>query len=117
MKKRKATIYDLMRMCDLQDNCAKCPIGEICCAGFAIRKENLDKANETILKWCDEHPIKTRQSEFLKLIPNAAISSTGAINILPCRIEKVAPNPFDCNHCKYSQVDDCEKAYWSEEIK
>ena len=75
---------------------------------------HLDKANEIILKWCEEHPIKTRQSEFLKMFPNVCIYK-GAINICPCTID----SDYDCKSKeKYVDFDctGCKKEYWLAEV-
>ena len=112
-----ATIFDYERMCRTND-CESCPFklsgkGEdVGCADFIIA--NTNKANEIILKWCEEHPIKTRQNEFLKMFPNAGIYK-GAINICPCTIDC----DYDCkNKEKYVDFDctDCKKSYWLTEV-
>lgn len=73
----KATIYDYARMCKaFKNNCGICPMSignngtNELCAKLVMKFP--DKANQIILNWCEEHPIKTRQSEFLKLCPNAS---------------------------------------------
>ena len=116
---KKATIYDYARICNSYNKqCEGCPLGvsnngtEMSC-GFAIM-EVTDKANEIILKWCKEHPIKTRQSEFMKMFPNVGIYK-GAINICPCAIDC----DYDCkNKEKYVDFDctGCKKDYWLAEV-
>lgn len=90
---QKATIFDYARICNSYKQCEACPLGintngtEMSCS-FVIR-EVTDKANEIILKWCEEHPIKTRQSEFLKMFPNAKINEThGVITCCPQKVDK-----------------------------
>ena len=76
----KATIYDYARMCNKVKQCGNCPmlneieVNDLSCRGFIA--EHPDKANEIILKWCEEHPIKTRQSEFLKMFPTRRRETT-----------------------------------------
>lgn len=41
------------------------------CEGMCFQE--IDFAIETVQEWSNEHPIKTRQSEFLKVFPNARI--------------------------------------------
>nr|DAE41499.1 MAG TPA: hypothetical protein [Caudoviricetes sp.] len=117
--KEKATIFDYARMCKKYvTDCESCPLAA------KLNGENMDcqtlvldcpgKANETILKWCKEHPIKTRQSEFMKMFPNVSIYK-GAINICPCAIDC----DYDCkNKEKYVDFDctGCKKAYWLAEV-
>lgn len=74
----------------------------------------LDKTNEIILKWCKEHPVKTRQSEFLKMFPNAGISHKGYLEIEPCNIEK---SLFDNVTCVPRYCEECKKNYWLAEVE
>ena len=69
-----------------------------------------DKANEIILKWCEEHPIKTRQDEFLKMFPNAMLVGE-AVNICPRDID----NQYRADCTKLSCYD-CTKSYWLAEV-
>lgn len=68
----KATIYDYARMCKaFKNNCGICPMSignngtNELCAKLVMKFP--DKANQIILNWCEEHPIKTRQSEIQKI--------------------------------------------------
>lgn len=76
-----------------------------------IQKKKCFIVNKQIPK----KPIKTRQSEFMKMFPNVGIYK-GVITICPCLI--------DCNyerkHCKnYADFDctDCKKDYWLAAVK
>ena len=118
MNSKKATIYDYVRMCMKCGDCEDCPLSyenneiNINCDRFM--QEHLDKANEIILKWCEEHSIKTRQSEFLKMFPNVRIYK-GAIDICPWTIDC----DYDCkNKKKYVDFDctGCKKEYWLAEV-
>lgn len=88
----KATIYDYARMCRTVKTCENCPLcakyngTNLSCDDLLIR--NPDKANEIILKWCKEHPIKTRQSELLKAFPNVPIDIE-TVNICPLDFDKL----------------------------
>ena len=121
---KKATIYDYSRICRFYGNCEKCPLratnnGENIPCSYLIRTLP-DKANEIILKWVKEHPVKTRQSEFLKMFPNAQISSDGVIEITPCAIEKnkhITSNCFCPVAHGFNNCDECRKKYWLAEVK
>lgn len=113
--KEKATIFDYARMCKKHKNCRGCPLSialngmKVVC--LDLIKEYTDKANEIILKWCEEHPIKTRQSEFLKMFPNAELSD---------RIIKICPEEIDIKNsinCGKQSCDTCRKNYWLAEVK
>lgn len=119
MEKEKATLYDYARMCRAHKDCKFCllsygvnKMGVMC---WDMIRDYPDKANEIILKWCEEHPIKTRQSEFLEMFPNADIYK-GAINICPGTIDC----DYDCkNKEKYVDFDctGCKKGYWLAEVE
>lgn len=112
----KATIYDYARMCKFYDDCNDCPLFLKCGALIA---EETDKGNEIILKWCEEHPIKTKQDKFLEMFPNA-MKDGDVINIDPCVVDETLPLASTCWECaKKNNVEDCEecrKNYWLAEV-
>lgn len=104
MKERK-------RMCNSYSVCTEiCPLKKLmdenrltclgCC--FAYPKETV----AIVKKWSAENPIKTRQSEFLKMFPDADIHRNGILEICPRRIEN--SKMFDC----HINCNDCRKEYW-----
>lgn len=101
------------RMCRVID-CDECPFsGEEC---GLIGADNLEERVKTVEKWAAEHPGDTRQSEFLKMFPNAAIKN-GAINIYPCDVDplEIPQNGCYCESIK-GKCDICRKAYWLAEV-
>lgn len=62
-------------------------------------------------QWAAEHPIKTRQSEFLKHYPNAKIFS-GCLNA--CPMDVFGDTEFNCNH---QPCYECKKAFWLAEVE
>lgn len=121
----KATIFDYARMCNSYNECNRCQLYHrnnkmnIKCDDFIT--ENPDKANEIILNWCKEHPIKTRQSEFLKMFPNAEKLSNNVVNVSPCHVDKklfVGLTTIDCIASKgYNCCAQCKKEYWLAEVE
>lgn len=105
------------RMCKKTDLCVDCPaykenIGyDVTCEEFM--NEYPQEYVSCVEKWSAEHPIKTRQGEFLKMFPDAKINSDGVIDIDPCYVDKKIEH-----HCaeKYDSCDDCYKEYWLSEI-
>lgn len=89
--------------CGIHLNCNS-SVGDTC--GTFIRNNPL-KAVEIVQKWSDEHPIKTRQSEFLKLFPDAKITD-GRLNICPKLLDTKIEN------CPTKVCDNCKKEYWLE---
>ena len=115
MKKEKATIEDFARMCNkMRPKCEKCPLGFINNRKCEFCKDLLrgypDKASEIILKWCEEHPIKTRQEKFLEMFPNAKVDINGILVIYPCKLEKDL-------ECRSKHCEECRRNYWSEEAE
>lgn len=112
--KKEATIKDYARMCKSHKDCAKCPIAKAASICHLFIAEQPDKANEIILKWCKEHPIKTRQGELLKAFPNANVPiDFETINICPLDFDK----RFDNEMChSYEDCTACKKEYWLAEV-
>ena len=73
---------------------------------------------EQVEQWAKEHPVKTRQSEFLKQWPDAEISDDG----LPA----IAPGQLNVELLQCESQDDCEERgvcnkcrcdFWLKEIE
>lgn len=114
---KKATIYDYARLCKQFSNCFPCPLNKFCAAQIDVFSNDTDKANEIILKWCEEHPVETRQDRFLKMFPNAKTDSDGIIKILPCSLEEniVTTMPSTCSYI-HGSCNECRKEYWLAEV-
>lgn len=71
------------------------------------------RAVKFVERWDAEHPIKTRQSEFLKLFPGADIDKTdGCLNLNPCSIYKKMRK-----ECEGRKCSECRKAFWLAEVE
>ena len=112
-----------IRMCRTmilgKDGCAACPLYDglrhrCWLATSAMTNTDIDTIEthiDRVIYWANEHPIKTRQSEFLRMFPNAKIGEDdGILCIKPCNIDKSieCPNGKGC--------DDCYRKYWKEEV-
>lgn len=62
-------------------------------------------------QWAAAHPVKTRQSEFLKLFPNAQTDS-GCLNA--CPMDVFGNTGIDCN--KHTCFE-CKKEFWLAEVE
>lgn len=102
------------RFCKATGDCDNCPL---CYGGYDCGDAtfvNPDRAIEIVEKWAAEHPAKTRQSEFLKMFPNAPISHN-TIDICPSKVDvlqkcpKVTPDTL--NMCVF-----CKREYWLAEV-
>ena len=105
------------RMCS-GGNCDKCSLRDgnngtdYGCRAFC---ENYPEVAVAIVeKWSAEHPIKTRQSEFLKMFPNAKFDDNKTIDICPRRVDATIPERPRC----YSLAcHTCRKEYWLAEVE
>ncbi len=101
------------RMCGSTVDCRGCPALEPCNSNGAnpLVAEQWVAAVE---KWAAEHPIKTRQDEFLKLLPNIDLDGGGYINISPCELDtelaSICPDDFVRNCTK------CRREFWMQEV-
>ena len=68
-------------------------------------------------QWAKEHPVKTRQSEFLKIFPNAEIGDDGYPSVAPCQLyknmEEKDKNVVCCKNCGCTE---CRRDFWLAEI-
>lgn len=103
-----------LRMCKNYNECCDCPVShynngskEGCKVFF---KSNPEKYVEIVEKWSSEHPIKTRQSEFLKMFPNVRLNECGSIGICPRDVD------IDFDKCEGGECAKCEKEYWLVEV-
>lgn len=112
------------RMCKAynDDGCKECPAYRYRCG------EEFDGQEEDgvsiVEQWAKEHPVKTRQSEFLKMFPNAHKSLNGVLDICPRKFEPkkyksatpdkvcVNGNVDDEYHC-----DECCRDFWLKELE
>lgn len=114
-------IKEVMRMCEsYDDNCEHCPAKienfcpiSLCRTVMNDMHGNEEKAVSIVEKWSKDHPVKTRQSEFLKMFPNARmvnIERTFCIAHFDSTKVCKASNPSDekCIACRYR--------FWNEEV-
>lgn len=110
-----AVVYvkTLLRMCKNHPVCGGCPLkSKGGC--IAIMFGDMEEAVPIVEQWSKDHPVKTRQSEFLKMFPNADL-----ICLLPCHVEK-DKRPMRCAKYGYLSItcrcDRCRDDYWNEEV-
>ena len=115
------------RMCDsLAPSCIGCEImksvayttdGHGTCREYI--KRHPDEAVAIVERWAKEHPRKTRQSEFLKMFPDAQIFE-GVLKIEPCELIDSKLNSEECHSYDefgLSGCYECRKNYWLEEVE
>lgn len=90
--------------------------GVTCCDDTTNEScERLVNMRRFVERWADEHPAGTRQSEFLKMFPDAKIDDDGILALCP---EAFSPKEIDDEHChKYNKCEECRKDYWLTEVQ
>ena len=101
----------LRRMCN--GECRECEYEKR--SGFAPctvwQYDHPEEAVAIAEQWAAEHPIKTRQSEFLKHYPDAQIDS-GCLNACPMDI--FGDMGINCNK---QTCYECKKEFWLTEVE
>lgn len=96
----------------LSSHCENCVLRLFCRKPYHERtKEDAEKAVTIVEEWMKAHPVKTRQSELLKMFPNTPLGcDSGVITICPAN--------FHASVCKQGvSCDDCCREFWLEEIE
>ena len=110
------------RMCEaLNSHCEECGLSyannktDHVCGDFI--KRHPEEAVAIVAKWAKDHPRKTRQSEFLKLFPNARIAPDGCIGggCCPSDLDTTYVCPMEKSTYR-SGCPECRRAYWRAEV-
>lgn len=103
------------RMCGYYANCNDCPAGyyEGCSS-----LNGISKLVSIVEQWAKEHPAKTRQSELLKMFPEASMLDDGCLNICPNQFisEYRDKETGGCYNLKMD-CDKCKRDFWLKEIE
>lgn len=121
--KTKVFFEELERMCETvnkygeAEDCAFYKPHYGCCGYMHWLPDGVEKTVTVLQKWSDEHPRKTRQSEFLKMFPNAKCwhNERGDVYIEFC--PKLFNNTLKCRKDGSGGCSACMKEYWSAEVE
>lgn len=115
-------IKEYKRMCEYFDSkenpaiaCEGCPLEWLPNGCHMIEiADNAEKCVAAVEQWANEHPVKTRQSKFLKMFPNASVGYNGTLVICPSQADTKA-----VVECVRSEIncDKCKRDFWLKEIK
>ena len=108
------------RMCEAT-KCASCKLCHMQ-GGCSIAPENeeIDACEEAIAiveQWAKEHPVKTRQSEFLKMFPGAGPTKDGVLSICPNAFSPVYKDERGLCKWHYAECDNCLRKFWLAEVE
>ena len=103
------------RMCDYYVNCGDCPADDY---GGCTSLNEIPNLVPIVEKWAKEHPVKTRQDEFLKQWPDAEIGDDGYPSVAPCQLykdmEEKDENGVCCKNCGCGI---CRRDFWLKAIE
>ena len=111
-------IKQAKRMCHSYEECEACPAHtdgfDDCCIDTTLNID-ADIAVDIVEKWAQEHPEKTRQSEFLKLLPQ---------NVTPkmnCNVLDICPAVLISGgltgYCPRTSCQICKAEFWKGEVR
>lgn len=106
-------IKTLRKLCESQERCSGCVLydkEDKCC--ILNISEYTEKSVQIVEQWAKEHPIKTRQSEFLRMFPNAQIHDD---------VIWMCPKCIGCDYkpeenCNEIYCCDCKRKFWLTEV-
>ena len=108
------------RMCREYDDCEECILSNFC--GRTCEEQDMyqvaEQAVANVLEWAKEHPVKTRQSEFLKMFPEASMLDDEYLNICPAQISSECRDK-ETGGCYNLDMDcvECKRDFWLKEIE
>ena len=106
-------VKTLRRLCKSKERCSECKLYNKKGGYYIVdTNEYAEKAVQIVEQWGKEHPVKTRQSEFLKMFPNA-LRSGHVLDICPRTLNTEYMPPKRCENIFCSA---CKKDYWNEEV-
>lgn len=102
------------RMCRTMENCDECPahIDGECYVGGVAGLKSPEKQVNIVEEWVFMNPNKTRQSEYLKLFPNAKLDENKILTICPQMAGAIENCPVGPNGFTESCTI-CRRNYWS----
>ena len=92
-----------------------CPLIDIC---DDVSNDGYVRKVQIVEQWAKEHPVKTRQSEFLKQWPDAEIGDDGLPSVAPCQLYKdIGEKDENGVCCKNLECAECRRDFWLKEIE
>lgn len=115
-------IKEKHRMCKSNEKCNSCPVSgennphKLPCDNLMIEEPEIYV--RAVEKWSREHPVKTRQSEFLKIFPNAELNTDGILTVAPCLVDGTYLRSTEGREKCYKENDcnSCRRKYWLAEV-
>lgn len=81
-------------------------------------EEQAEQIVRTVERWSEEHPRKTRQSDFLRLFPQVMLTDDGIIDLCPARLSENyrVPGTTLCGSVD-KNCRSCLREFWGQEVE
>ena len=108
-------ITSISRICQnsICENCVLSSFCNKCWNGWT--DIDTEEVVEIVEKWVEDHPIKTRLTEYKKVFPNCFLRDNGYPAADPCQIMASYSSGGDCR--KFSSCNECRKEFWNKVIE
>jgi hypothetical protein len=107
-------VKTVCRLCKSEGHCSECPLRNKEDGSCIVnRSEHAEKAVQIVEQWAKDHSIKTRQSEFLKMFPDAGTGESGILIFCPRQFD---PKNVNSVYCHRHACFECRKHYWTTEV-
>lgn len=83
----------------------------------AYKKNDCEGMVKAAEQWAAGHPVKTRQSEFLKQWPEAKLKQNGVITICPLEVSAAYREKDGSCAIRSGSCAECKKAFWLAEVE
>lgn len=116
-------LSEAKRMCNNAGPCNTCDASAFC--GFTSvfprdfgEVDQMQKMVKLVEKWAEEHPRKTRQSDFLRLFPQVMLTDDGIIDLCPSRLSENyrVPGTTLCGSVD-KNCSSCLREFWGQEVE
>lgn len=107
---------EFRRMCKSSSDCTKCQYhGDECDNAIEL----FEKTVAAVEKWSKEHPRKTRQSEFLDMLPTARMDDVGILDVCPAIVDDRyrERRGRNCGNLTRLPCPDCRREFWTQEVE
>lgn len=80
----------------------------------AQKQKDYERMVKAVEQWAKEHPVKTRQSEFLKQWPHARLVDGKWLPLCPKSVER---DYEPAESCDLASCAKCRKEFWTAEVE
>jgi hypothetical protein len=109
-------IRERNRMCKHFRGCAGCPADGMICSTIGGMND-AERLVQIVEEWAEEHPRKTRQSEFLEQYPEARVDKDGILVICPAAIAKKKRDEYGGCASPTGNCPECRRRFWQQEVE